>query len=264
MIAHRVDRLVRRTRRYDDMTPGERAAAARDDLAHDKAVGRRQARILLQRGLDRGDDVERLAHAAGSVFAAGHFAGGRPHEPGAVAVQRRNIALRRRMQPHAHIHRGRIEHALVGRQQQRRGEIVGEAPRRARQKMRRRRRDDDEIGVARELDVAHLALVGGAEQIVVDALARKARERKVGDEFPRPRGHHDAHEGAALAQPPHEFERFIRRDPAADDEQNALGLEALRANRTRHPERPPKTARATIPIFARAPNANRAPAGAIG
>ena len=93
--------------------------------------------------------------------------------------------------------------------------------RHARQQIGGRRRDDDEIGLARQLDVAHLGLVGQAEQIVANGLAAQRRGRQRRDEMLGRRRHHDAYVAAALAQPADEFERLVGRDAAADDQQNA-------------------------------------------
>ena len=49
--------------------------------------------------------------------------------------------------------------------------------------MRRGRRHDDQVGVARELDMAHLLLVRGREEIVVDFLVGQADEGERRDEF---------------------------------------------------------------------------------
>src|SRR5262249_16460944 len=44
-------------------------------------------------------------------------------------------------------------------------------------------------------------------------------DREGGDELRRRPGHHDAHRGAAVAQPANQFEALIGGDPARDDQQ---------------------------------------------
>ena len=106
-----------------------------------------------------------------------------PTKQHAVRAQLRDIALRRRMQPHPHVHRRGDQHPLVGREQRGRGEIVGEALRHPGQQIGGRRRDDDEIGVARQFDMAHLGFVGQREQVVVDLVAAERGGRQRRDEL---------------------------------------------------------------------------------
>ena len=115
-VAHRIDGFMRRAGRDDHMPSCQRA----DDANRRQ----RQTRVALQRMLDRGHDLQRLAHAAGAIFAAGHLAVIRADEQRAILLQRRDIALRRGREPHAQIHGWREKRALVGREQQGRGEIV--------------------------------------------------------------------------------------------------------------------------------------------
>ncbi len=86
-----------------------------------------------------------------------------PTNSDAVAAERGDVAPGRRMQPHADVHRRRDEHAFVGGQKRGGGEVVGQAVRHSRQQIRGRRRDHDEIGLARQFDVAHLGFVDQTE-----------------------------------------------------------------------------------------------------
>ncbi len=181
----------------------------------------------LQRAFDRRDDRQRFGHAARAEFAAGHLAVVRPDEQHAVAAQGRNVALGGGVQPHAHVHRRRDQHALVGRQQRRRGEIVGEAERHAREEVGGRRRDDEEVGLARELDVAHARLFRRGEQVGAHRLAAERLGRKGRDELLGGGGHGDAHRRAAFAQAADQVERLVGRDAAADDQQDAGARECL-------------------------------------
>ena len=137
-VAHRVDRLVRRAGRDEDALAGERLA-----------------RFGAEQRLDRRDDLQRLGHAADAGFAAlRHLAGVRADGDDAVGDELREIALRRRVRPHARVHRRREQDRLVGREQHRGREIVGVAVRHLGHQVGGRGRDHDEIGVARQPDVA--------------------------------------------------------------------------------------------------------------
>ena len=192
------------------------------DAGRQRNGGRR-----LQRAFDRRDDRQRLGHAAGPIFAAGHFPVVRPDEQHAVAAQGRDVALGGGVQPHAQVHRRRDQRALVGRQQRRRREIVGEAERHVGDEVGGRRRDDQEVGLARELDVAHARLFRRGEQVGADRLAAERLGRKGRDEPLGRGGHGDAHRRAAFAQAANQVERLVGRDAAANDQQDAGARECL-------------------------------------
>ena len=90
-----------------------------------------------------------------------------------------------------------------------------------------RRRDDDQVGLAREFDVAHAGSLGRGEQVGADRLAAERLGRQRRDELLRRCGHGDAHRRAALAQPANQVERLIGRDAAANDQQDARARESL-------------------------------------
>ena len=68
-----------------------------------------------EHGANRRQDRFGFGQTAGTVFTAGHVAFIGLHDGDAVGAELRDIALRRGVQPHADIHRGRGEHRLVGR-----------------------------------------------------------------------------------------------------------------------------------------------------
>ena len=76
--------------------------------------------------------------------------------------------------------------------------------------------------IACEPDVADVELALRIEQVGEDAFAGKRADRERRDELLRRLGHDAAHREAALPQAANEVERFIGRDPAADDEENLL------------------------------------------
>ena len=91
-----------------------------------------------------------------------------------------------------------------------------------REQIGRRRRHDDEVGVARQPDVADLALVVEVEQVGEHALVGERADRERRHEFLRRLREHGAHAHIPLAQAPDEVETFIGGDAAADDEENPL------------------------------------------
>ena len=82
--------------------------------------------------------------------------------------------------PHLRVHRRRDQDRLVGRKQDRGGEIVGMAARHVRHQVGGRRRDDDEIGVAGEANMTDIEFALRIEQIGIGALAgeRACGERR--------------------------------------------------------------------------------------
>ena len=138
-----------------------------------------------KRGFDRLDDRRRFGHPAGTELAAGHRTVVRADESDAVGLQPLDVPLGRRVQPHPHVHRRGDEHPLVGRQQKRVGEVVGEAARHSRQQVGAGRGDHDEIGRARKFDMADQRLVGQTEKLVPDRLAAQRRGRQRRDELAR-------------------------------------------------------------------------------
>jgi hypothetical protein len=173
--------------------------------------------------LGGGGDLQRLGHAAGAAFAAlGHLARIGADHRDAVGGELRQVAAGRRVGPHARVHRRGDQHRPVGREQHRGGEVVGVAARHLGHEVGGRRRDHDQVGVAREPDMADVELGAGVEQVGMDALAcdRAGRQRR--DEFLRGARHHDARGRAALLQASDQVERFVGRDAAADDEKDAF------------------------------------------
>ncbi len=107
------------------------------------------------------------------------------------------------------------------RQQHGAGKIVGKAVRHLRDQVRGRRRDDDQIGLARETNVADVELGVLVEQIGEHALADQSAGRERRDELLRRLGQDHADMNVALLEPADQVERFIGGDAAANDEQGA-------------------------------------------
>ena len=212
-VAHRVDRLMRRAGGDDDLAAGQRLRPA------------------VEQRLDRGDDLQRLGHAAfAGLVAFGHLALGRADEGDAVLGQRRAVAARRGCDPHFRVHRRRHQHLLVGGEKHGRGKIVGMAVGELGHQVGGGRRDHQKVGLARQPDMADIVLVIAVEQFGEDMVGRQRADRQRGDEFLRGCRHHHAHRRTALAQPADQVERLVGGNAAADDEQDALAGEVPRGN----------------------------------
>jgi len=81
-------------------------------------------RAVPKLAFDGGHDLQRLGHAPGTIFAAGHVSFVRANRRNAIATQGRDVAPGCGMLPHAHIHRWCNQDRRIGRQQQRRGQII--------------------------------------------------------------------------------------------------------------------------------------------
>ena len=108
------------------------------------------------------------------------------------------IAPRRRMRPHLRVHGGRQQNLLVGGEQHRGREIVGDALRHLGHAVGGGRRHHHEIGLTRQTNVSDIELTRLIEQIGKRPLARDGADRERRDEFLRRTGHDDADERAAL------------------------------------------------------------------
>ena len=181
-----------------------------------------------QRLLDRREDRLGLGQAPRPIFAARHLALVGLEDRHAVGAQPRDVAPGRLVLPHPHVHRRRGEHRLVGGEQQGGGEIVGDPRRHLRQQVGGRRADHDQVGLAAELDMAHLDLVLEVPQAGMDRLLGQRRQRHRRDELRAALGQHAAHAAARLADQPDQLARLVGGDAAADDEEDALAPHGAR------------------------------------
>ncbi len=206
--AHRIDRLVGRPARHQRAPPRER---------------RLRPEILL----NGADDLHRLGHAPEAAFVLGERARIGPDPPHAARFQGFHVRDGGIVAPHAVVHRGGHQHRLVGGEQHRRGEIVGDALRHFGEDIRRRRGHDEQIGLLREPQMAHLRLVGQRKDVGINLLMAERRDRQRRHELRPAFGQDAAHRAAALAQPPDQLQRLVGRDPAGDDQQNPLARKRL-------------------------------------
>ena len=82
---------------------------------------------------------------------------------------------------------------------------------------------DHEIGLARQADVADLALVVEVEQVAEHPLVGEGAHRQRRDELLGGCGQNDPHPVPALAETADEVEALVSGNAAADDQENATG-----------------------------------------
>ena len=221
--------------------------AARDDRGKQagkaalRALGRRRRLFFLRlQRLDEGGDIRRSGFSGiepqhvgdfqpdhfrfrqppGAEFAAGHFAFRRRHHPYARIAQPGDVALRGAMMPHAHVHRRHGKHRLVGGEDQRGGEIIGDAGGHLGHQVRRGGADDYQIGRTAELDMADLRLVLQIPQRGVDLTAGKRGKAHRRDELRAAFRQHARDLRPALADETDKLARLVGGDAAADDQQD--------------------------------------------
>ena len=182
---------------------------------------------------DRGQNLRRLGETPRPEFAARHWPLVRTDDGNASARQRAQICLGGRMLPHPHIHRGRRQHGLVGRQQQRGGEVVRNPRCHARQDVRGCRCNHHQVGGARQLNMPHLAFVGQREQVGIDLVLTQRLQRQWRDKLAGRFGQNAGHAASIGPQKPDQLQRFVSCDPARNDEQDAL---AAQVTHNRQPE----------------------------
>ena len=216
-VAHRIDGLVRGAARHQHVPAGQGTVRG--------PLGRRNP----EQALDRLDQLRHLGHPAGTGLAPfRHLAGLGPYEMDAVGLQQRHVAARGGREPHARVHRRRHQHRPVGGEQQRRGEVVGMPAGHPGDEVGGGRRHHDQVGVAREPDVADLALGVEVEQLGEHRLVAERPHRQRRDELLRGPGHHGQHlDRQPLAQAADQLQALVGRDAAADDENDAFLLRAV-------------------------------------
>ena len=125
------------------------------------------------------------------------------------------------VRPHHHVHRRRHQDRLVGGEQGGGGEIVGEAMRHLGEQVGAGRRHHDQVGLARQADMAHLGFVGQREQLLIDLVAADRGEGERRDELGAAPGQDHAEADAAIAPAPDQLQRLVGGDAAGNDQENA-------------------------------------------
>ena len=131
------------------------------------------------------------------------------------------------MLPHAHVHGRHHQDRLVRGEQHGGGKVIGEARIGLGHQICGGGADDDQIGRARELDMAHLGFFIEVEQFGIGLVAGERGDGKRRDEFLSGLGHDAAARNAATAKFADQLEALIGRDAAADDEENAFLFHGL-------------------------------------
>ena len=109
---------------------------------------------------------------------------------------------------------------------------MGQALGHAREDIGGGRRDDQQVGFARQADMAHLAFIGQREEIAIDLVAGQRRERERRHELGAGRGQHHAHAGTAFAQTADQIEALVSCDTARDEKQDAFTRQHVGCSRT--------------------------------
>ena len=188
---------------------------------HDNGLAGKRFRRDIQQRFNRGDDLQWLSHAPGTRLAAfGHLAAVRPDKADAVIGKGRSVAPCCGMIPHSRVHGRCNQDGLVGRQEYRRGEIIGQTTRHFCHEIRRCRSNDNEIRFTRQADMPDIVLVLTGEQVGKDLVRGQCTDGQGRDKFFRCLGQHRAHMRTPLTQAADQIETFIGGNAAADDEKN--------------------------------------------
>ncbi len=205
--AHGIDGLVSRPRCDERLAALKRALPS---LRKNASIG--------------GEDRLRLGHAAQAEFAARHVALVGPDGHDAVVDKACEIALRRGVMPHAHIHRGRDQtglsvasSAVEARSSARPAAILAIRSAVAGATTTRSAARDNSMW---PISASSVRL----KRSVIDLVAGEARDRQRRDEVRAGLGEDGARARAPLAQAADQLEGLIGGDAAADDEQDAFVL----------------------------------------
>ena len=168
--------------------------------------------------------AKRLQAAApsGGKRAAGERAALRLDDVDAARAQAREVLLNGRVLPHVHVHRRRDQHGRAGREHDGREQVVGDTGRELRDEVRGSGRDQQRIGGVGQANVADLGFFGEIEGAARNRMARERLQGERGDElFGRAR-EHDPYRRTRLAEETHHLATLVRRDPAADADDDRL------------------------------------------
>ena len=200
--------------RPDERLPTKRAASSGSRVPPAVTSTRLPARLPgVRAAARRARDLGRLGHPAHAPLALGRLALVGPDELDAAREQRLGVRAGRRVRPHARVHRRRDEHRAAVGERRLGEEVVGEAVRELRERVRGARRDDEQVG---------------ARQVEVEVLRRRApRERREGlgaDEALGARRDERDHLVPVLHEQARELARLVGGDPAGDAEEDPAHL----------------------------------------
>ena len=168
-----------------------------------KRLHAQPARLLEQRS----GDLVRLEHSPGARLAARLIARRRAQESHAARFEQRAIRLHGRVRPHRLVHRRRQHDRRRRGEANCREQVAAETGRQRAQEVRRGGSDDDDIGPARELDVAHRGFRGRIPEVVAHTPPGHGLERQRADELARATRHDDLHFAATIDEAANELGR---------------------------------------------------------
>jgi hypothetical protein len=144
----------------------------------------------------------------------------RPGDENAVVAQELEVALRRGVLPHLHVHRRRKHQRAAPREAKRRQEIIGEPMRHLGHEVGARRRHQDQVAVARMLDVTHVVGHSAVPKVGPDRLPGQRLHGDRRDEPDCRFGHRHAHVNSAAREQAHELGSLVGRDAAGNAQKN--------------------------------------------
>ena len=160
--------------------------------------------------LDTSVDLLRLRHAPDALFTLGELALRWADDLHAAGTEPGDVLLRRRVLPHARVHRGRHEDRALVREHGLRQHVVGEPVRQPREGVRRERCDHDGVPVA-EVRIG----------LVARCLTRERPEGLGGDEALGAGREHRVHVVSGANEQPDEGAGLVGRYPPGHSEQDA-------------------------------------------
>jgi hypothetical protein len=152
---------------------------------------------------------------------------GRAEQAHAALLQQLQIGLGGGVAPHRLVHRRGQGNRRIGGQHQGGQQVVGDALGQARDQVGGGRGDEDQVGPARQLDMAHGGFGGRVEQVEVHRMAGEGLQGQRGDEFAPALGHHHAHFGALILESAHQFGALVGGDAATDADDDAFAIQPL-------------------------------------
>ena len=166
-------------------------------------------------------DFRRLGHATWPKFTAGHVALIGADKDDTVALKGGEVSLGGRMIPHAYIHGRGHEDRLVGSQQNRRCEVIGQTLGGLGHEVSGGWGDNHKISGPGQLDMTHFSFIRQAEKVRMDRVFRQGREGQGGDKLCPCRGQNDPNICPRLSEKSNEFKALIGGDPATDNQEYA-------------------------------------------
>ena len=206
-VANRIDRLVRWSRCNQRLAPVEWA--------------------IRKNGDDCLGDLFGLGHATLPRLAGlGHLAPPGPDGSHPPLLQLGQVRARCGMFPHGGVHGGRNQNGRPGGEKDGSGEIRREARHHARHQRRRCRCDHYEVRLPCQADVAHIVLRVAIPERGEHTFPRNRPNGRFRNELTRAGGHDRSHARSGFPQEADQRQHFVRRDAAADDQEDGSTLQA--------------------------------------